>query len=44
MAYVIFGVCAVLCVFVVIFAWKVWKENREMTSQKMKEEEDELPY
>lgn len=44
MAYVIFGVCAVLCVAVVILAIKILRENRKLMppkKQRVKFEEDD---
>lgn len=42
MVYIVFGICAVLCVAVAILAVKVVKENRKMTPKNMDEDEDEI--
>lgn len=43
MAYIIFGVCTVLCILVIILAVNVIRENRRM-APKLKEEEEEDPW
>ena len=42
MAYIIFGVCTVLCVLVIILAIKVVRENRRITPKLKEEDEDEI--
>lgn len=42
MAYIIFGVCAVLCILVIILAVKVIRENRRMAPKLKEEDEDDI--
>ncbi len=41
MATIVFGVCAVLCVCIIIFAVRVVKETRKMAPKQKDEDEDE---
>ncbi len=46
MAYIIFGVCAVLCIVLVILAFRILKENRKLLPPKKEraryEEEEDI--
>lgn len=44
MVYIIFAVVAVLCIGVVIFAYKVVKENRKLAPKMDEEDDDELLF